>query len=124
LEIESNLVRMIAFLSLFVILIASIGYFSDRLFVPLRLLNSAIALEQNSNQTDSLLKQDSVQESDEASKNEPPATEENETNAIRSVSEDNSAIGSKANPSQLKAMLVADNTGEEAQSNSISIYNY
>ena len=115
LGIESKLVRMIAYLSLFVILIASIGYFSDRLFTnePFRLFNSAIALEQNSSQTDSLLNHDSIQKSDGASKNTLPASEENRTNVVDSVSEDNSAIGSKANPSQLKAMLVADNTGKK-----------
>ena len=101
--IESKLVRIIVFLSLSVILIASIGYFSDRLSTnePFRLFNSAIALEQNSSQTDSLLNQDSVQKSDEASKDKPPVTEQNHTNAVDSVNEDNSAIGSKANPSQL-----------------------
>ncbi|MGA8404106.1 MAG: hypothetical protein WB664_04745, partial [Nitrososphaeraceae archaeon] len=100
LRTESKLVRMFVFLSLLVIIIASIGYFSDRLFTNESpgLLNSAIALEQNSSQTDSLLNQDSIQESDEASKNEPPATEKNHTNAAGSVSEDNSEIGSKANP--------------------------
>ena len=115
LRTESKLVRMFVFLSLLVIIIASIGYFSDRLFTNESpgLLNSAIALEQNSSQTDSLLNQDSIQESDEASKNEPPATEKNHTNAAGSVSEDNSEIGSKANPSQLNAMLVADNTGKK-----------
>ena len=106
---------MIVCLSFFVILIASIGYFLDRLFTnePFRLFNSAIALEQNSSQTDSLLNQDSIQKSDEASKNKPPATEENHTNSVDSVSEDNSAVVSKANPSQLKAMLVAEKTGKK-----------
>lgn len=110
-------------MSLSVILIASIGYFSDRLSTnePFRLFNSAIALEQNSSQTDSLLNQDSVQKSDEASKDKPPVTEENHTNAVDSVNEDNSAIGSKANPSQLKAKLVAENTGKK---HNLILYRY
>ena len=72
LRTESKLVRMFVFLSLLVIIIASIGYFSDRLFTnEPPVLNSAIALEQNSSQTDSLLNQDSIQESDEASRINP-----------------------------------------------------
>jgi hypothetical protein len=59
------------------------------------------------------LNQDSIHKSDEASKDKPPSSEENRTNAVDSVSEGNSAIGSKANPSQLRAMLVADNTGKK-----------
>lgn len=112
---ESKLVRMFAFLSLFVILLTSIGYFSGRLFTnePLRLFSSAVALEQNSSQNDSSLNQNSIQESDEASKSESPSIEKNHTNAAGSVREDNSEIGSKANPSQLKAMLVVDNTGKK-----------
>jgi hypothetical protein len=78
------------------------------------MLNSAIAVEQNSSQTDSLVNQDSIPESNEGgSTNQPPATEENQDNAEGAVSEDNSGIGSKADPSHLQAMLVEDNTGKK-----------
>jgi hypothetical protein len=104
LRIESKL-GMIVFFSLFFTLIASIGYLSDQLSAndPLQMLISAMALEHSSNQTDSLVNQDSIPDNNQGANNHTSAT---------AKSEDNAGIGSKPDPSHLKAILV-DDTGKK-----------
>lgn len=99
---------MIAFLSLFVTLIALSNYFSDRLFEnePFHILISAKAVEQNSNQSDSSANQGSIHDSNDNSQNQSPGTENQDNSGL--PSEDKPNVDSKSDPSQLKAILVGD----------------
>jgi len=102
---------MIAFLSLFFALVALIGYFSDQLFgnEPFHMLISAVALEQNSNQSEPLVNHGSIHDSNENSQNQSPDTDNQGNSGL--ASEDKPEIDSKNDPSQLKAILVG-NTGK------------